>query len=230
MKKISAGDERWLRDIAASTPPSSPPTKAEKAALRASIAAALSGAARPTPAALATLAAFADKRAVADAANGLEAQSRSRPLKNVPLPTQIADGIDKVRLSRRAEVTLREGSVIVRPVADMPASARTRVVEAPSFGITLQGATQIVGAALLTKRSLASVLQPNDARREALSGFDLKAPRDFLVLNVEGQAQPILVVGSVGDQPGDKPGVTVISSSVRRLPFKDAERPRISIH
>jgi len=100
------------------------------------------------------------------------------------------------------------------------------------------GDKDIVGAKSVVS-TLDAILPRGDARREKLAqgGFDLNTPMNMMVIKVEGQREPMVLIGGAGErpdpsggrgivppwmqQPRDQQGVTVICSEVQFIPFKD---------
>lgn len=183
---------------------------------------------------------------------GLEASTRTERFKGVTVPTTVDPALkDKanpmVSNGTRMAIQRRNGqgfiwtSPMPRPVMRaMTRSAGMVATDNRAGGKNLRagGGKDIVGASQVTG-TLDAILPKNDSRRARLeqAGIDLKATMDMMVIKVEGQKEPMVIIGGAGraDTMGgsrmmvppwarqDREGVTVICSEVQFIPFKNQD-------
>lgn len=182
---------------------------------------------------------------------GLEASTRTERFKGVTVPTTVDAALkDKnapmVSNGTRMAIQRRDGQNFVwtSPVPRMAMrgmATRGMVAtdnRAGGKNLRAGGGKDIVGAKQITT-TLDAILPKKDARRTSLenAGFDLKASMDMMVIKVEGEKDPMIVIGGAGqanDPSGgrgivppwmqrDREGVTVICSEVQFIPFKSQD-------
>lgn len=183
---------------------------------------------------------------------GLEAGTRTERFKGLTAPTTVDPALkDKknpmVSNGTRMAMQRRSGQGFVwtapmpRPVMrTMRAGSGVVATDNRAGGKNLRaaGGKDIVGASHVTN-TLDAILPKNDSRRARLeqAGINLKATMDMMVIKVEGQKEPMVVIGGAGRAsppsgvrgmfpPGlrrDREGVTVICSEVQFVPFKNQD-------
>ncbi len=182
----------------------------------------------------------------------LEASTRTERFKGITAPTTVDAALKdkanpmvsngtRMAIQRRSGQSFIWTSPVPRPVMRATRSAAGVVAtdnRAGGKNLRAGGGKDIVGAKQITS-TLDAILPKNDSRRARLeqAGFNLKATMDMMVIKVEGQKEPMVVIGGAGkgaDPSGgrgfvppwlqrDREGVTVICSEVQFIPFKNQD-------